>query len=168
MRQLTLIRHAKSDWDAAGAADFERPLNKRGLSDAPMMGKAVSARGLQPDIVLSSPAARAATTARLISHELGYPEDGIQFIDSLYLASATDLLEQVNAISPDFHDALLVAHNPGISNFANFLCGDRNNELPGDLPTCAVVRIAFDTDDWQAIDRGTGSLNWYEYPRKHR
>ena len=87
-RTLTLIRHAKSSWKDATLKDFERPLNKRGRHNAPLMGGVIQRSGLSFDRMVSSPAERAITTARLIAAELGYPEQQIQTLDELYDASA--------------------------------------------------------------------------------
>lgn len=162
MLQLTLIRHAKSDWNEPALSDFERPLNARGMRDAPHMGKVLQALNLKPDIILSSPATRAITSARLIGAELGYVENNIVTVDDLYNAPVARLLEQVQHIQADIQSAVVVAHNPGISEFCTYLC----DAGLGGLPTCAAVHIEFDLDDWQAIHSGSGKLGWYEYPKK--
>ena len=81
MLQLTLIRHAKSSWKDTTLKDFERPLNKRGRHNAPLMGRVIQDSGLSFDRMVSSPAERAITTARLIAAQLGYPEQQIQTLD---------------------------------------------------------------------------------------
>lgn len=163
MRTLTLIRHAKSSWKDTTLEDFERPLNRRGRENAPMMGRLLNRMGVSFDLIVSSPATRAVTTARLIARELGYPEKALREDPELYAASAAELLKTVQQLPDEKSDVALVAHNPGLTAFCNYLCG----ETIDNLPTCAVASIAFDLDTWQAVYRNTGRLTRYEYPRKH-
>ncbi|MDE0250203.1 MAG: histidine phosphatase family protein, partial [Gammaproteobacteria bacterium] len=92
-RSLTLVRHAKSSWADAGLTDFERPLNRRGLRDAPMMGQRLARAGYQADAIISSPAVRAATTADLIAEEIGFHRSLILRKHSVYAAGLATLLE---------------------------------------------------------------------------
>lgn len=163
MLQLALIRHAKSSWSDATLADFERPLNKRGLKNAPMMGKLIHRLGISLDEVVSSPALRAITTARLIAAELNYPEKRIRLLDELYLADLDDLLQCAHSLDSKYKHVALVGHNPGFTDFCNYLSG----ENIANLPTCAVALIEFDLDDWRAVHRDSGKLARFEYPKKH-
>ncbi len=163
MLQLTLIRHAKSSWTSGAARDFDRPLNKRGLKNAPLMGKIIRKQGLSFDRIVTSPALRAMTTANLLAEKLGYPEQEIQKLEALYGASVDELLECVHGLNSDEPRIALVAHNPGLTELCNYLSG----EAIDNLPTCAVAVIEFELDDWQAVYRDTGRLALYEYPRKY-
>ena len=163
MLQLTLIRHAKSSWADPELNDFDRPLNKRGKKNAPLMGKIISKRGLVFDRIVSSPALRAISTARLIAEKLGYPEQDIQQREELYDASLHDLLDSVQALENESERTALVAHNPGLTDLCNHLSG----ESIANLPTCAVAVIEFDLDDWRAVHQDSGRLVLYEYPRKY-
>lgn len=164
MLQLTLIRHAKSSWEDPSLSDFDRPLNDRGLHDAPMMGEILRATLAPIDRLLSSPALRAITTARLIAAQLGYPETGIEQEPRLYDASLDTLLTVIDSFDSRLGHCALVAHNPGLSQLAAYLGDDRT----GDLPTCAIASFGFDTDDWHAVGRNSGILRVFEYPKKHR
>ncbi|MEA2080292.1 MAG: histidine phosphatase family protein [Pseudomonadota bacterium] len=163
MLQLTLIRHAKSSWDNPALSDFDRPLNKRGIKNAPLMGKIISKRGLVFDRIVTSPALRAITTAHLIAGKQGFPEQDIQQRDELYDASVDELLDCVHSLDNQYASIALVAHNPGLTGLCNYLSG----ESIANLPTCAVAVIEFDLDDWQAVYQDTGRLSLYEYPRKY-
>ena len=163
MLQLTLIRHAKSSWDDPALSDFDRPLNKRGMKNAPLMGKIISKRGLVFDRIVASPALRAITTAHLIAGKQGFPEQDIQQRDELYDASVDELLDCVHSLDNQYASIALVAHNPGLTSLCNYLSG----ESIANLPTCAVAVIEFDLDDWRAVYQDTGRLVLYEYPRKH-
>ena len=162
MLQLTLIRHAKSSCDDPALSDFDRPLNKRGMKNAPLMGKIISKRGLVFDRIVASPALRAITTAHLIAGKQGFPEQDIQQRDELYDASVDELLDCVHSLDNQYASIALVAHNPGLTSLCNYLSG----ESIANLPTCAVAVIEFDLDDWRAVNQDTGRLVLYEYPRK--
>lgn len=134
-RTITLIRHAKSDWGHAELSDFDRPLNARGEHDAPKMGELLKRRSIEFDLVLSSPANRAITTARAICDEIGYPEARIEQNGDLYLASIGTMLQIINRVDSSIERLAIVTHNPGITSLANTL-GDRPID---NVPTCSVV-----------------------------
>lgn len=163
MLQLTLIRHAKSSWDDPALSDFDRPLNKRGKKNAPLMAKIIRERGLVFDQIVSSPAERAITTARLIAGKLGFPEQDIEQREGLYGASVDELLDCVHSLDDHYERIALIAHNPGLTDFCNHLSG----ESIANLPTCGVAVIEFELDDWQAVHQDAGKLTLYEYPRKY-
>jgi phosphohistidine phosphatase len=163
MLQLTLIRHAKSSWDNPALSDFDRPLNKRGMKNAPLMGKIINKRGLAFEQIVTSPALRAITTAHLIAGKTRFPEENIEQRQELYGASVHALLNCVQSLDNQYKRIALVAHNPGVTDFCNYLSG----ESIANLPTCAVAVIEFDLDDWRAVDQDMGRLVLYEYPRKY-
>jgi phosphohistidine phosphatase len=163
MLQLTLIRHAKSSWKDTTLKDFERPLNKRGRHNAPLMGRIIQHSGLSFDRMVSSPAERAITTARLIAAELGYPEQQIQTRDELYDASAGQLLHCVQSLDDSWRSVALVAHNPGLTQ----LCNDLSGAGIDNLPTCGLAVIEFELDTWQAVHPELGRLTRFEYPRMY-
>lgn len=164
MLQLILIRHAKSSWSEPGLSDFGRPLSRRGLDNAPMMGRVIKNKGLAFDRIVSSPAQRAITTARLIAAETGYPERAIATREDLYDASVDTLLDCVQSLDAREPRTALVGHNPGLTQLYNALTG----ETLDNLPTCAVAVIEFDLDDWRAVHPGLGRATLLEYPKKHR
>lgn len=163
MKTLTLVRHAKSSWKDRGLSDRERPLNKRGKRDAPRMGRFVADAGVRPSQIISSPAVRAWTTARIFARELGYPVEFLQREDGLYLASLDNLLDVVATQDAGFNNLMLFAHNPGLTDFANYLVPGLTNNLP----TSGAVSVTLDSDDWMLYDRPTTELVFYDYPKKH-
>ena len=163
MLQLTLIRHAKSSWKDATLSDFDRPLNKRGKKNAPLMGKIIRERGLVFDQIVSSPAERAISTARMIAGELGFPEQKIQQRKALYAATMAELLGCIQSFDSQHGHIALVAHNPGLTD----LCNHLSSESIFNLPTCAVATIEFELDNWRAVHQDAGRLALYEYPRKY-
>jgi phosphohistidine phosphatase len=161
MRTLTLLRHAKSSWSNHSLADHERPLNGRGERDAPIMGKRILEAGIRPSLIVSSPAIRAWTTARIVANEISYPTEFMHRESELYLASLNTLIDVVAKQDEGFHSIMLVGHNPGLTEFANYLCpGITNN-----LPTCGVVSVAFDSETWDLRGDGSVSLATYDFPK---
>ncbi|MDH3533504.1 MAG: histidine phosphatase family protein [Gammaproteobacteria bacterium] len=161
MKTLTLVRHAKSSWKNTGLRDRDRPLNKRGERDAPMMGKRIVEAGIRPSLIISSPAVRAWSTAKVIAREIGYPAEFLQREDELYLASLDSLLDVVAAQEAGFHNLMLVGHNPGLTDFANFL----SPGLTGNVPTAGVVSVSIDRDDWLLYERPATELIYYDFPK---
>lgn len=163
MRTLTLIRHAKSSWKENTLKDFDRPLNKRGQQNAPMMGAILKQQGVSFDLIVTSPAVRALSTAKLIAQPLGYPEESLVLEPQLYDADVQRLLTVIQSLPDSAVNVALVAHNPGLTGLCNYLSGDSIENLP----TCAVAGIAFELDSWVAVWRNSGRLVRYEYPRKY-
>ena len=162
MKTLTLVRHAKSSWHDGNLSDRDRPLNKRGEHDAPMMGKRIVDAGIRPSQIISSPAARAWATARAFARELNYPAEFLQREDGLYLASLDDLLDTIATQDPGFNNLMLFAHNPGLTDLANYFVPG----LTSNLPTCGVVSLNIESDDWMLYDRPRIELVAYDYPKK--
>lgn len=162
MKILTLVRHAKSSWSDRHLSDRERPLNQRGMRDAPIMGKRIVAHGIRPSLIISSPATRAWTTAKIIAREIAYPIEFLQREDRLYLASLNEILDVVAAQDNDFNNLMVVGHNPGMTDFANFL----SPGLSHNLPTAGVVSVQFDQQDWNLFERPKAEVLVYDYPKK--
>lgn len=143
MIHLALVRHAKSDWGVPGVSDHDRPLNPRGRRDAPRMAEEFAQARFRPDIILTSTAVRARTTADAFGVALAMP---VTPVDELYNATSATLLAQ--AAGTDFDKVLVVAHDPGMTELARTL--SRNRILS--MPTCAIATFRWDTDDWSVID----------------
>ncbi len=161
MKTLTLVRHAKSSWKNKSLSDRERTLNERGKRDAPVMGQRIAEEGVRPSLIICSPAMRAWTTAKIIANELGYPVEFLQREEDVYLASLETLLDVVAAQESGFNSLLLVGHNPGLTDFANFL----SPGLTRNLPTAAVVSVKFERDDWKLQEQPDIELAVYDYPK---
>jgi phosphohistidine phosphatase len=159
IKTLYIVRHAKSSWAAPGMDDLDRPLNERGLHDARMMAQRFDNRLEPVDLLMSSPAKRAITTANVFASVLGNAP--VHEIDELYLAASRMLLSIIDRLPDGVRHAMLFGHNPGVSELVEELTGNG----PGDLPTCAMVRIDFDGDSWQAVSAGTGTIKWWDWPK---
>ncbi len=160
---LYIIRHAKSSWDNTELRDFDRPLNDRGLKDAPRMGKRLKERGVHPDVMISSPAVRALATCRALALSLGYPEDRIKVDKRLYHAGEEQLLSVIKECR-NFQDPavlLVVGHNPGLTEFANRLLDDTIDNIP----TCGIVAGELNIQSWEELMWGCGEREFFETPK---
>ncbi len=141
-------------------SDFDRPLNERGLHDAPMMANRFAERKESVDVLVSSPAKRAITTAGIFASTLG--KMPIQEVQELYLADVRMLMSIIDKLPDSSKQAMLFGHNPGLSDLVEHL----TNNGPGDIPTCAVLRIDFNTECWHEVGERTGHLAWWESPKE--
>ncbi|WP_457596929.1 SixA phosphatase family protein [Hydrogenimonas sp.] len=162
MRELILMRHAKSSWDDPTLSDFERPLNERGERDAPRMGEHLADLGIRPDLIVASPAKRAKKTAKIVAQKLGYDTRAIEWRESLYEASPQTLLYLICQLPNEAKRVMMVGHNPGFTMLANLL-GDVAIE---NIPTAGVVIIAFDAKSWDEACRMKGHTILFDYPKK--
>ncbi|MBS0343399.1 MAG: histidine phosphatase family protein [Proteobacteria bacterium] len=148
MKTLLLVRHAKSSRDDPSLPDRERPLNDRGRQDAPAMGKRLKKRGVKPDLIASSPALRALTTAQLLADEIGYQREDIVVDERLYASSPDTLLAIICAIGDHVDSVMLFGHNPEFTDLAHRL----SSEVI-DMPTCAVAEFLFDAKVWADVGK---------------
>lgn len=164
MKTLYILRHAKSSWEFEELSDHDRPLNKRGRSDAPLMGQELAARGVQLNLIISSPAVRALTTATLVGKELGYDPDDIAVDERIYGAGKEDLLDIVKNVPDDVDYLMLVGHNEAITEFANLLTPERVVSLP----TAGVVALEFGSSTWKDISKKNASLLFFDFPKNYK
>jgi phosphohistidine phosphatase len=157
-KTLYLMRHAKSSWSAADLNDFDRPLNSRGLRDAPEMGRRLTDRGVRPGIILCSPAKRAVQTLEELNLDCGH----IQYEECIYAASDRELLTLIRALSDRYRSAMLIGHNPSMSLLAGALSGAQIHNMS----TCAVAAIRLEESLWARAGTGTGVLLDMDYPKK--
>ena len=160
-RNLVLVRHAKSSWDHVGMPDFDRPLNRRGLNNAPEMGRRLADSNFSTDIIISSPANRAITTAELIAEEIGYDKKRIRQKAEIYEAGLNALIYIVNSLEDNNNNVMLVGHNPGFTYLCNYLC----NAQLDNMPTCSMAHINFDVEIWKSIAEHSGELIEFDFPK---
>ncbi len=163
MKKLLLVRHAKSSWDYPGLTDFERPLNKRGHHDAPMMGRILKEKNIIPDLIISSPALRAITTTRYFAENMDYPLKNINTDERLYEASPSDIADVISEVDKSVNSLMIVSHNPGLTEVADNLTG----KVTDNIVTSAIFSIDFDTDSWKNISKKNARIGFYEYPKKY-
>ncbi|ATX82999.1 phosphohistidine phosphatase [Mariprofundus ferrinatatus] len=163
MKQLILIRHAKSSWDDLAARDFDRDLSGRGLRDAPEMGRRLAERGLVPDALVISASRRTRATAALLVEPLGLPDEAIEARNELYLASPDTMLKLIRHTPDHIGRLAMLAHNPGITELANRLSESRIDNIP----TCGVAIFELPVDSWRDAGRG-GRLLDFDYPKRQQ
>ena len=161
MKQLFVIRHAKSDWGDFSLKDFDRPLNPRGHKNAPEMAERFVAKGLKPNIIVSSPALRALTTAKYFAASWKMDTEQLYTNSSIYEADTKALLRVINGFNDDFNSIALFGHNPGLTNLLNYLTDGQI----ANMPTCSTAVIEFPFDEWKLISSNTGNLVLFDYPK---
>jgi phosphohistidine phosphatase len=162
MKHLTLIRHAKSSWKAPELTDFERPLNKRGKRDAPLMAARLARDGPPPDAIVASPARRARKTALAMAKALGREEQTLVFERGLYLASTGALLDLVQALDDALGHVALVGHNPGLTGLLELL----SSAGIANVPTCGIARLELGVVSWRDTAPGCAELMSLEVPKQ--
>lgn len=162
MKELLLVRHAKSSWSNPSQDDFDRPLNERGQKDAAMMAQRMIQRGVAINGIISSTALRAITTARYFAHENKIPENSIICHDFLYHAPPERFIKAILQIPDSITTAAVFAHNPGITDFVNQLTDARID----DMPTCAVFAIKIDTASWKEFSKASKTFWFADWPKR--
>jgi phosphohistidine phosphatase len=160
-KELLLVRHAKSSWDDPSLDDHDRPLNERGLRNAPEMGKRLQGSIVRLDLWISSTALRAITTAEILAEQVGFPPDQIQRTKDLYHASATELQEFIAGLDDAIGSAILFGHNPGMTSLVANLYGLTIDNLP----TCGVVHLQFNENTWSAVSSCQPARAYFDFPK---
>jgi phosphohistidine phosphatase len=160
VRTLLLMRHAKSDWTADYGADHDRPLNQRGVRSADVMGRVLTEEGEEPDLIITSTAVRARSTAQIAARAGGW-ECEIVLEPRLY-GSGADMVVQVAAEAAPVNRLMLVGHQPTWSILVSVLTGDQV-----EMKTATVASIGFDIDDWSEVVSARGTVDAVYQPRDH-
>jgi phosphohistidine phosphatase len=146
MKTLLLMRHAKSSWKHADTPDHERPLNKRGNKDAPLMGSLIKDKELIPQKILCSTAVRATETAKMIQSKSGFSGETV-FLDSYYLAEPNAYLEPLQSLPDDIERVMVIGHNPGLEGLLQILSGQIVS-----LSTGAVAHLLLHINHWNELN----------------
>ena len=161
MKLLSILRHAKSSWGDSSLDDHDRPLNNRGLRDAPRMGALIRKQGLVPETILSSTARRARDTALAAAEAAGFPDE-VRFSRTLYGADPDTWLEALGELPDTVGHALVVGHNPGLEELLSLLVGEAQV-----MPTAALAVVELPIQSWRDVNPGTrGSLRALWRPRE--
>lgn len=164
MKQILLLRHAKSSWKDKSLRDFDRPLAKRGCKDAPLVGVFLKKTGNLPQRVIASGAKRSRQTTNLVLQSAGIKEKIVQWEDELYLGSATTYLKYVQQAEDSVECLLMVGHNPKIENAISLLCGSGDHVVARIL-TCALVCIEHPAEEWGEVAAGSARIGWMVTPK---
>jgi len=162
MKNLLIMRHAKSDWSDNSLDDFDRPLNKRGKKAAPFMGNELLKRDKLPDLIISSPANRAKTTAEKVAEASGY-NMAIQYEKDFYFGYVDEIIEIIKNSGKQYNKILVVGHNP---TQESLIAAVTQNNIYARMPTAAIASTLFDIDDWTKLKKNSGSLEWLILPKQ--
>ena len=163
MKTLLILRHAKSSWSNALTADHDRPLNKRGRFDAPRMGRLLRLEDLRPDLIITSSAERAMTTAELIADACSY-ENEVVVTRALYHASPEEYVEVLQERAGTEDVVMVVGHNPGMEELVELLTDDYER-----MPTAALAQVSLPINDWRQLTSDTrGTLQNFWRPKELR
>lgn len=161
-RKLFIIRHAKSSWDHPGLDDIDRPLADRGIRNAGEMAERLLARGLVPELLLTSPANRAMNTALIMSKIWGLDPEDLQIHEALYDAHISDIAGVVSGVPAEIAKLAIFGHNPSFTSYPNrFLKSPLDN-----LPTAGIVVVTLESKKWGGIDRKHVMECYVDYPKR--
>lgn len=152
--QLIIVRHGKSLYDDYVGMDMQRHLAPRGYADAYDSLKWCLQRELVPDLIVSSPAIRAFSTALIFANGYAYPPGEIRLEGAIYEAAIPQLLYVIAALPPQAETVFLFGHNPGFTDLVNFLCG----AVMTHLPTAGVAVVELSAHRWTEVSAGSGQL----------
>lgn len=164
VKQVCFVRHAKSSWNHPNLRDFDRPLDERGLHDAPMMASKMSDLGLYPDFIITSGAMRAKTTAGYFKAEANLPDDKFVVTDSIYEAGQEAVYEALRS-APDTADFVFVfGHNPTFTYIANSIAGVSIDNVP----TCGIVHAQLFISSWKDFRPDIAGFIGFHYPKQYK
>ncbi|MFD2531423.1 SixA phosphatase family protein [Gracilimonas halophila] len=164
MKQILLMRHAKSSWEHPDLKDFDRPLADRGLHDAPMMGEFMRNSKHKPGWVISSPAQRAKETTMLSMEAAKVNEEQISWNEDLYFGTVKDYAAAIQSTPEEYDRVLLVGHNPLMEHTAGILAGS-GQKASLRMPTAALVCLESFAETWQSISPDTCQIKWMMIPK---
>ncbi|WP_417363438.1 SixA phosphatase family protein [Galbibacter sp.] len=150
MKEIILVRHAKSSWDVICPTEKERPLTQKGIKEAEKMSKYLSQKIKVPELIYSSSANRALETAMIFMRGLNVDPKVVRVSEELYCFPAEPIIEFIRNLDEDYDRVMIFGHNSGFTTISNTF-GDRNI---GGVPTSGVVQIIFDVSSWKQIDQG--------------
>ncbi len=170
LKSLTILRHAKSGWDAPVERDFDRPINPRGRRGAELIGQYLKKQALPVDRIVASPAVRVTETLDIFQPAADLDALEPHWDRRIYLASAATLIEVLRDTGRDAEHLLIAGHNPGLEDLALMLVPESANdplraEIEAKLPTSALVRMEIDIDDWHRLDIGMARIVAFVRPR---
>ena len=160
MKRLILIRHSKSSWKDLSLTDFNRPLNRRGKSDGPLMAEYLKRKIDKIDYLHSSSSVRTFETSKYFIKQIQFGQ--IEYDDALYHCSSASILKMIMNYSDDYQTAMIIAHNPGLTNLINNI----TNISIDNLPTTSIAKIDFDCDHWRDVSSKNSNLIDLKFPKQ--
>jgi phosphohistidine phosphatase len=169
MLTLALLRHAKSSWDDPTADDADRPLSPRGIAAAPVMAAFMASHEIRPDLVLCSASRRTRETLAFVLAAFGKGQPRVLIEESLYLATASSLLDRVRRLPMRPRCVMVIGHNPGLHDLALLLAEpaatDGYRALSAKFPTAGLAVVSFAVSSWADVGPGRGRLDVFMTPR---
>lgn len=163
VKDVCFVRHAKSNWDNPGLDDIERPLDKRGMKDAPLMASKMHELKLKPDLIITSSAKRARSTADFFRKEFNLDKDKFLVREELYEASPEDVYEVLRSAPDSDSFIYLFGHNPTFTWIANQISGVHIDNVP----TCGVVHIQILISSWKKFKPEHAGFIGFHYPKQY-
>lgn len=160
MKNLYLIRHAKSDWSIESQNDFQRGLNQRGQKALVTMANVLKKRGVMPDLILSSPALRAKLTAKGLANRISY-DAKIKYLETLYMADPLAIINIIKEIKDKYDTVFIVGHNPETTELTDLMVDDYIDNIP----TLGIVSLSVPVKHWKKFKPEKTKLNFYIYPK---
>lgn len=163
MKTVYFIRHAKSSWADAQAEDHDRVLNSRGERDAPFMSKMLRGKGANPDLIVSSSAARTQITALYFAKEFRIGKEQLLIKPEIYEAYPEEVLKVIESLDNQFSEVLVFGHNPAFTSIVNKFSSD----YLANLPTCGIGHVVAMTDDWKDFLNSNPKLQTLHFPKQY-
>ena len=165
MKQLFIVRHAKTEWAGGGKSDFSRSLTPTGINEAKYMAKLLTEIGIKIDLMLCSSALRARETASLFSGIIEQKKIKLIYVDELYLAPLHILNHLIDKLSNNFNSVMIIGHNPGLTDWANSM----NEQVRIDeLPTCGIYAVESNALNWSDFEKSAKKFLFFESPIPHQ
>lgn len=165
MKQLLFVRHAKSDWGNEFLKDIDRPLNDRGYTDAYYLSSWFLKNKPLPDLIIASTATRALNTALIFARTFDFSMSCFSLEKEIYESSVERLISIIREQDDQKERIMLFGHNPAFTSICNELC---DNLFFDNVPTCGLVALKFEFDSWKRLDKNTGSLDFYQFPKEFK
>jgi len=161
MKQITFLRHAKSDWAIATLKDIDRALNERGYKEAYAQSEWFLELKQMPDFIYSSSATRALSTALIFVRTMDYPMSKFLISEKLYETNVNYLLDFIKQQNNTLKHIMIAGHNPATTDICNNLLKEGSID---EVPTCGLMSIQFNCSSWKEIKLNTGTLKFYQFP----
>ena len=160
MKNLYLIRHAKSDWNDTSKSDFDRGLNKRGKKAIITMANVLKEKKIMPDLILCSSAKRTKLTAQGLAKEIGY-HGKIKYIDALYMAEPETIHSLIQDVNDIVNTLFVVGHNPETTELSNMMVSNYIENVP----TLGIVSLQLPIENWKTVSIREGKMQFFIYPK---
>lgn len=162
MKTVYLVRHGKALNKIADQSDFDRALTEIGKLDSLQVAERLKEKGAIPSLMMSSPAIRALETAYIFAKVFGLRQKNVRTRKALYdFDNGASFISLINELEDTVGNVMIFGHNPSMSDFASYLCG----EFDTDIPTAGVVAIEFESESWKEISKDTGHLKFFDFPK---